>query len=174
MKILALDVASVTGICVGSSGAIPKAWSVDLGKGRSEDARLSQALSMTHGLIVKHNPDLIVIEAAIGGKNASAFLIGLTCCVRGCAFNRGVKAVQVYPATVRKHFVGKAKTSRDFPTLKANAAKKAIKQEVAERARLMGWSIPDLDAADAAATWDWAQATYSKRYQSAPIGGLFG
>lgn len=173
MKIIALDVASVTGICVGDSGADPRAWSVDLGKGRSEDARFSQALRMTQGLIEHHSPDLIAIEAAIGGKNASAFLIGLVANVRGCAFNWGVKTVQVYPATVRKRFLGKAKTSRDFPHLKQAAAKIEIKKEVAAQCRAIGWDVPDLDSADAAATWDWACAQFVPNYQSAPIGGLF-
>lgn len=173
MKILALDIATTTGICVGSSGADPKAWSVDLGKGRSEDERFSNALRLAHGLIETHHPDLIVVEAAIGGKNASAFLIGLVACVRGCAFNRGVKVISTYPATVRKHFMGKAKTSRDFPGMTHAKAKLAIKEEIAARCRLIGWDIEDLDAADAAATWDWACATRVVGHQSVPVGGLF-
>jgi Holliday junction resolvasome RuvABC endonuclease subunit len=147
---------------------------VDLGKGRSEAERFSNVLRLTHGLIERHNPDLIVVEAFIGGKNASAYLIGLVACVRGCAFNRAIKVEMVFPATVRKHFIGKAMTSRDFPGLKPAKAKLAIKQVVMDRCKLLGWDVPDLDASDAAATWDWACAKFARGFQAKPLGELFG
>lgn len=172
MRVLALDIATKTGICVGDAGAVPKAWSVDLGQGRSQDARFSEILKLMHGLMEAHKPDLIVAEAPIGGKNASAFLIGLVACVRGMAANRGIKCETVAPSTVRKHFLGKAKTSKDFPGLSQAKAKLAIKQEVLDRCRLLKWDVPDLDSADAASAWDWACAVYG-RAQSAPVGGLF-
>lgn len=172
MKIIALDVATRTGVCVGNSGADPRAWSVDLGQ-PPDERRFSQILKLTHGLIVEHKPDLIVVEAFIGGKNASAYLIGLVSCARGCAWNHGIRTETVFPATVRKHFLGKALTSRDFPGMKQARAKIAIKERVAAQCRAIGWTVPDLDAADAAATWDWAQATKAPRYQAKPHGGLF-
>lgn len=172
MKIIGMDVATQCGLAVGSSGRDPQCWSVDLGKGMSEDFRLSEMLKLTHGLIATHEPDLIVIEAFIGGKNASAYLIGLVACARGCAANRGIKTVMVFPATVRKHFLGKALTTKDFPGLKQAEAKIAIKERVAAQCRALGWEVPDLDAADAAATWDWAMATHAPGYQ-AKTGGLF-
>lgn len=172
MKICALDIATNTGISTGVSGAKPQTWSVNLGK-PPDDRRFSNVLRLTHGLIEKHEPDLIVVEAFVGGPKASAYLIGLVACVRGCATNRGVKVEMVYPATVRKHFLGISKTTRHFPNLKPAKAKLAIKQEVMDRCRLLGWDVPDLDAADAAATWDWACATKAKRFQAAPTGGLF-
>ena len=173
MKIIALDVATNTGIAVGEPGGKPIAWSVDIGKSLTEDERFSNILRLTQGLIEKHGPDLIVVEAFIGGKHASAFLIGLVACVRACAANRNIPVKMVFPATVRKHFIGKAMTARDFPGLKQAKAKLAIKEVVAERCRLLGWDVPDLDAADAAATWDWACATCAKGYQAAPGGELF-
>lgn len=173
MKIVALDVATQTGICVGRAGADPKAWSVDLGKGRSEDARFSNILRLTQGLIQTHEPDMIVVEAFVGGPKASAYLIGLVACVRGCAANRGIPVELVYPATARKHFIGKAMTGRDFPGLKPAKAKLAIKKVVLDRCHLLGWDVPDLDAADAACAWDWACATKVKNYQAKPHGGLF-
>lgn len=173
MIIAAFDIATVTGLAVGDSGQIPRAWSVDLRKaGKSDEARFSEALRTAHGVIAANKPDLVVVEAPIGGKDANALLIGLAACVRGCAFNHGVRSVTIYPATVRKHFMGEAKTSRDFPGLSQAKAKIAIKKEVAARCRAIGWDITDLDAADAAATWDWAQATYA-RAQTTPVGGLF-
>lgn len=171
MIIVALDIASVTGCAVGSPGRAPKAWSVDLGKGRSEDARFSKALVLTHDLIERYRPDLIAVEAAIGGKFASAFLIGVVACVRGVAANRGVPVRSFTSASVRRHFLGRALAKRDFPTLKPAAATKAIKGEVIARCRLLGWDVPDADSADAAALWDFACATAG--HQTAPSGGLF-
>lgn len=172
MKVLALDIASTTGIAVGVSGCKPACWSVCLGKSKVEDLRLSNALKMADGLITKHNPDLIVIEAFIGGPQASSYLIGLVACVRGQAYSRGLIPELVYPSTVRKHFLGKSKTSRDFPGLKPAKAKLAIKQEVADRCKLLGWDVPDLDAADAAATWDYACSKWARGYQAKTVGGL--
>lgn len=185
MRVIGLDVATNTGIAVGDSSGKPKCWSVNLGdppatgrmskadKDRLDNRRFSNVLKLTHGLISEYKPDLIVVEAFIGGQNASAYLIGLVACIRGCAFNQGVKCELVFPATTRKHFLGKALTSRDFPGLKQAKAKLAIKQKVKARGEAMGWVIPDLDAADAAATWDWACATYARQYQATPHGGLF-
>ena len=173
MKIVALDIATQTGIAVGSSGSNPTCWSVDIGKGLSEAARFSNILKLTQGLIATHEPDLVVCEAFIGGDKASAYLIGLAACVRGCAYNRGIKVEMVFPATVRKHFLGKALTSRDFPGMKVAKAKIAIKERVAAQCRAIGWKVPDLDAADAAATWDWAMATHAPKYQAKTHGGLF-
>ena len=173
MKILAMDVATQCGLAVGDSRSKPKAWSVDLGKGHSEDYRFSEALKLTHGLIETHNPDLIAIEAFIGGKHASAYLIGLVACIRGCAANRSVKCVMVFPATARKHFIGKALTSRDFPGMKQAKAKLEIKKTVQKYCQIRGWNAPDLDSADALAVYDWACATHAPKYQSKPNGGLF-
>lgn len=176
MKILAMDIATNTGIAVGDSRGTPRAWSVDLRQGHakaSEDVRFSEILRLTHGLIVEHEPDLIVVEAFIGGRNASAYLIGLVACVRGCAANRGIKCEMVFPATVRKHFLGKALTSKDFPGMTQARAKIAIKERVAAQCRAIGWTVTDLDAADALATLDWACATKAPRYQAKPHGGLF-
>lgn len=173
MKVVALDVATHTGIAVGSSGDSPKAWSVDLGMRCSEDKRFAEISTLTHGLIKTHKPALIAVEAPIGGKNANAFLIGLVACVRGVSYHMGVKCVVVYPSTVRKHFMGVAKTSKNFPGMSQKNAKIAIKQEVFERCQLLKWDVPDLDASDAAATWDWAMANHVKNYQAKPLGGLF-
>ncbi len=167
----ALDIATRTGVCLMRPGQKPRAWSVDLGAGKSEDERFSSVLLLTHTLIERHKPDLIAIEAAVGGPKASAYLIGLVACVRGCAHNRRTP-VQTYPLnSIRRHFLGKALAVRDFPGLSHHAAKKAIKQAVMDRCRLLGWEVPDADAADAAALADFACATHGA--QTIPTGGLF-
>jgi len=173
MKILALDIATNTGVCVGESGATPKSWSVNLGEGRSQDARFSEVLRLTQGLIQTHNPDFIAVEAAIGGPKASHYLIGLVACVRGCAANRGVNCEGMHLGSIRKHFLGKSYTTKHFPHLKTADAKKAIKGLVMDRCRLLGWHVEDDDAADAAALWDYTCATKVRKFQAVPTGGLF-
>lgn len=172
MIVLAMDVATTTGLCVGQSGADPRAWVVNLGEA-PDDRRFSNVLRLTHELIEKNHPDLIVVEAPIGGPRASAYLIGLVACVRGCAFNRNVRCEVAHLGTVRKHFLGKSLSVKHFPHLKPAAAKKAMKDEVVQRCRLLGWNPQDDNEADAYAIWDWACAVYAPRYQAKPSGELF-
>ncbi len=188
MKILALDVATQTGIAIGSSGGKPKAWSVSLNEGlamniideepadrkmRLDNGRFSNALRLTHGLIHTHKPDFIMIEAAIGGPKASHYLIGLVANIRGCATNHGVLCRGANLGAVRKHFLGRSYGVKDFPHLKPAAAKAAIKGLVMDRCKLLGWEVEDDDSADACAIWDYACATRAKGYQAKPLGGLF-
>lgn len=172
MKVLALDIATNTGIAVGTPGSNPKCWSENLGAPPNA-RRGSNALRLTQRLILEHQPDFIAIEAAIGGKQANAYLIGLVANVEAVAYNRGVKSDRFHSGSVRKHFIGKAYTTRDFPGLSPAKAKLAIKQLVVDRCELLKWSVPNHDAADAAALWDYVCATRVKGYQSKPSGGLF-
>lgn len=171
MKIVALDIASVTGVAVGCPNSSPQCWSVDLGKKLSEEQRFSKALVMTHSVIAEHKPDLIAIEAAVGGPKTSHFLVGLLACVRGCAANRGVPAEVYAIGAIRKHFTGRVWTVKDFPHLKHAAAKAAIKQQVIDRCHLLGWSPQDDNAADALALLDYALAK-NTNHQARIAGGL--
>jgi Holliday junction resolvasome RuvABC endonuclease subunit len=172
MQILALDVATRVGVCVGSSGADPIAFEEYLGKA-SEDERFSNVLRLTQNLIRDHRPDLVAVEAAIGGKTSSPYMTGLVACVRGVCANRRVRCESVHSGSVRRHFLGKALTTRHFPHLSKPAAKKAIKQEVIKRCHLLGFDVTTDNEADAVATWDYAQAKWGSHYQSQPLGGLF-
>lgn len=178
MIILAFDLASVTGVAVGQPGGKPIAWSVDLGKARSEDFRFSQALVLTHKLIEQHKPDLIAIEAPVGGPKTSHFLVGLVACVRGCAFNRRVKIESFNIASIRKHFCGGHVTSAAYghldPKKRKGAARAAGKALVMQKCRLLGWDAEDDNAADACALWDAACSQQSRSHQVATVGGLFG
>lgn len=178
MILLALDLASVTGVAVGSPGGAPTTWSVDLGKARSEDLRFSQALILTHKLIERHKPDLIAIEAPVGGPKTSHFLVGLVACVRGCAFNRKVRIEAYNIASIRKHFCGGHITSAAYghlePKRRKNAARAAGKNAVIQRCRQLGWTVDDDNAADAAALWDYACALESRAHQISSLPGLFG
>lgn len=174
MKILALDIATNTGIAIGSAGRDPQCWSVNLGEGRSHGERFSNIYKLVQGLQDLHKPDITIAEAAIGGKNASAYLQGLISVAQAASFGGRYRMVDVVaPGTVRKHFIGKAYTSRDFPGMSQAKGKIAIKELVKARAELLGWIIPDLDAADAAATWDWACVKYVKKHHAKPSGRLF-
>lgn len=177
MIVLALDLAGVTGVAVGSPGGQPAAWSVDLGKARSEDFRFSQALVLTQKLIQTHKPDLIAIEAPVGGPKTSHFLVGLVACVRGCAFNHRVKIESFNIASIRKHFVGGHITSSAYkhldPKKRKGAAREAGKSLVMQKCRLLGWEAEDDNAADACALWDAACSQLSRSHQISTIGGLF-
>lgn len=171
MKILALDIAINTGVAFGSSVSVPRTWTVNLGK-PPHAQRFSNALRMTQELIQANDPDLVVVEAAIGGPKASAFLIKLVGCVEGVCWNRSVKCETLHLGTIRKHFLGKALTTRHFPHLKPADAKKAIKMKVVQQCGARGWSVENDDEADALALWDYACATYAPRYQAKTVGGL--
>lgn len=169
--ILSLDIATRTGIAVGKPGSVPVAWSEDLGKGRSEDARLSRMLALTSQLIEEHCPDLMAVEIPAIGERANLLLIGLAACARGVACNRGVVLLPCAANSVRKHFLGRALTARDFPALSRSKAKREIKNTVIRRCALLGWGDLDGDAADAAAQWDFACA--KTKHPTKMPGGLF-
>lgn len=171
MRIAALDIATTTGICAGEAGATPTWWEVNLGE-PPDGRRFSNILRLTQGILEAHRPDLVVVEAAIGGAKASAYLIGLVACVRGCAWNRGVRCEMAHLGSIRKHFLGRALTVKDFPALKPAAAKKAMKAEVVKRCHLLGWKVDTDNEADAVALWDYACAIYGNT-QAKPLGGLF-
>lgn len=163
MKVLAFDTATKTGVAIGSAGETPRAFSVDLGK-VDWCIRFSRTLRLTHKLITEHKPDLVVVEAFVGGPKANTDLAGLVACVLGESDRLKVKTATYYPATVRKHFLGGVSKSSRTP----------IKVQVAQRCAMLGWDVGDTDAADAAALWDYACAVRSRSHQMATVGGLFG
>jgi hypothetical protein len=168
---MAFDIATQTGVAFGPAGGTPRAVSVDLGKGLPEAQKFSRMLRLVDDFLTRHEPDLVVYEAAIGGANSSQYLIGLVGCLRGAAFNHRLDPKAVYLAGVRKHFIGKNLTSKDFPGLGSYAAKKEIKRVVVNRCRSLGWDVEDDNEADACAAWDYACATMAG-VQARP-GGLF-
>lgn len=173
MKILALDLATNTGICVGLAGGDPLAWSENLGRG-SDDIRFGNLIKLTERLIAQHEPELVVIEAAIGGPKSSQYLVGLVACVKGVCARSGVPVEAMHLSSIRRHFLGKVLRVTDYPGMSRAAAKKAIKGEVMKRCAQLGWQVNgDDDAADAAALWEYACATKVRSHQTKPVGGLF-
>jgi Holliday junction resolvasome RuvABC endonuclease subunit len=173
-KVLALDVATSMGCAFGRPQERPVSWSYDFGKWRDHDARFAQAMRFIREMHKQLLPDLIAIEAPIGGKDANAYLVGMVACMRGQARDLGMVTVEYHAATVRKYFIGKALTSRHFPGLAQAKAKIEIKQRVAERCRELGWEFPNLDAADALSLWSYACSEENREHGSETVGGLFG
>lgn len=173
MKILALDVATVMGVAFGRPQTAPVTWTVGFGEVRDHDARFAKAIRFIRQMHHDLAPDLVVIEAAIGGKDANAFLIGLVACIRGAAKDLGIKTAVYANASIRKHFIGKHLTKRDFPHLSETAATKAIKAQVFNRCRALGWAVSDYDQSDAAALWDYACAHESMAHHLTSLPGMF-
>lgn len=160
LKVLAFDTATVTGCAFGVAGGKPRAWSVDLGKA-AWPVRFAKTLRMTEAYVERFKPDLVVVEAFVGGPKANTDLAGLVACVLGQASRMGCNTASYYPATIRKHLLGTISKS-----------KVPIKSRVYAQCRLLGWDVPDLDAADAVAAWAYACAVHSKVHTN-DIGGLF-
>lgn len=173
MKVLAVDLAATTGVAFGRPLTAPESWTVDFIKWRDE-ARLARVIRWVLHIQASLTPDLIAVEAPIGGKDANAMLIGMVACLRGQAHALGIRSVFYHAASVRHHFIGKSLTSRHFPDLKQAEAKLAIKNVVKQRCISLGWEPKTLDEADACALWDYACARESMEHQVANVGGLFG
>lgn len=172
VKVLAFDIATSTGVAWGVAGETPRACTHDLGKGLSEAQRFAKLIKIAHMHIQARAPDLIAYEAPIGGKDASAYLIGLAACVQGAAAACGYEPEQIWISQYRKHFLGKHVIARDFPGVTKAQAKRQIKTLVVNRCRALGWRPTNDDEADAMAIWDFACAKH-RAHQSVPVGGLF-
>ena len=170
MKIIAFDIARNTGIAIGETGGDPKAWSINLGA--THDQRFAKALQITSKLIRAHKPDLIVIEDVVGRAKTPHVNVMIIGCVRGVAHDRKVPVKMYDVAEIRKHFLGRNVTKRDFPNMTQNQSRKAIKALVIKRCQLLNWDVKNDDQADACAIWDYA-ASLHRSHQSAPLGGLF-
>lgn len=161
MKVLAFDTATKTGVAFGEAGQKPVSFSINLG---SVDwpLRFARLLKATNALIAKYEPDLVTVEAFVGGPKANSNLVGLVACVQGEAARVGVNVASYYPASIRKHFLGGIRS------------KAPIKSQVFARCRMLGWNVQDTDAADALALWDYTCAQHSRAHQMTTIGGMFG
>lgn len=173
MKIVAIDAATVNRIAVGDTDGNVKFWSHQLGKkGASQEARFAASMHMVNGLIKSHSPDLVVIEAAIGGHNANAFLIGLVACIRGVCYARNIRCEVVTSQSVRRYFLGYTPRRSNFPNLSAVDARKAIKQVVIDRCKAVGWHPKDDNQADALAMFDYACAKFGRSFVTSVPGGM--
>lgn len=159
MIILALDLATTTGVAVGSPGNRPICFTENLGNaGEHHGARFAQAFRMTKRLIQQYKPDLIAIEAPIGTagggtKNRPLVLMGIRACVMGVSHMMHVPTEQHEVGTIRKHFLGVGNLKRDD-----------AKRATIGRCRSLGWTVMNDNEADAAALWDYACARLSRSH----------
>jgi len=167
--ILALDLASKTGVAVGS--ASPIAFTEVLGAtGTAHGQRFLNAFTMTRRLIKKYSPDLIALEAPIGvhgggSKKRPEVLMGLRGCVMAAAHYDKVPFEQYEVSTIRVHFLGKG--NGRLKRVDAKAA--TIKQ-----CGILGWQVENDDEADSCALWSLAMARHSRSFgfSTTPMGAL--
>jgi hypothetical protein len=173
--IIALDLGTNLGVACGRAGSKPECCSVRLKTaGEHRAVAFSNLLDFLVGRFEAHLPALVVKEKMLhlaalmkvsGGSDDNFRMhAGLHGVVEGLCGRYGVAWTEAADSTVRKHFLGRAK-------LGDRAATKAA---VVARCHLLGLlpkGCGDDNVADAAATWDWAAATYGR--ESATTRELF-
>lgn len=163
--IFALDLASRTGFAVGRPGAYPRSGTVVLKKkGEHRRIALGNMVAWLNEEWTRERPALVVKEAAFSLQafrdhaNAESTVLmtyGLHGIVEAMAVRFGIRIEEGHPATIRKHFLGKARCGTRAQT------KAAVIQRCHVLA-LMPKISHDADRADALATWDWAAATFGR------------
>lgn len=163
MRILALDLATATGVAFGHSEAVPQTLTERLGEpGDSHPSRFSNALNMANILIKKFRPQYVVLEKPIaagpvGGEARAQLALGLRACVMGVCKMRNVP-VREYPiSTVRKHFIGHGGLGGEV-----------AKQAVLNRCRTLGWDVRNDNEGDACAVWDYARYQLARKTSLPP------
>lgn len=158
MKLIALDLASTTGVAIGDTGDRPYCHTERMGPpGSSHGQRFTQMLRMTKRLILQHEPDVIVVEQAIaggvkGGQERVQLAMGYRAAVMITCFAQNLRVEEYAVSSIRKHFIGDGKM----------AGRKA-KAAVMARCRHLGWHAENDNESDAAAAWDYARARLTGR-----------
>lgn len=153
MRMLALDLASVTGWAVGEPGMLLAHGSIRFAsKGASHEAIFANAYEWMNDKISVYAPRLIVWEAPLAtsfsrGKttsDTSTILFGLPAVVGTCAYRRGIYDIRkAETRAVRLHFIGQ------------NPKRAVAKPMVMRQCAAHGWDVTDDNEADALATWSY-------------------
>ena len=174
--ILALDIATTTGVCEGRAGDVPKFYTVKFAKeGDEHEDAFERALRWIADRLAVNRPDVIVVEAPI---NPAAFLgkydeetgrmgmtsnpettirlMGLWATIAAAAKVKGITYRRARVQTVRKSFLGHG-------NLKGAEAKR----RAMEMCKLLGWSPNNRDESDAGCVWFWTCQHFAPRL--API-----
>lgn len=155
--ILALDVASKTGVAFGRPGEIPRLQTIDF-RGEDELPGLyGRAVTWMATRLRDEPPDLVVIERVVPPSGAMGFTnhdttmtsIGLFAILCGIVHCKSIRLELAPISTWRKNFLGKG-----------NYPGKVAKQMAVDRCKLLGWDAPDNNAAEAAGIWSWAAGIY--------------
>ncbi|WMT90120.1 hypothetical protein [Pelagibacterium sp. H642] len=154
MKVMALDVATVTGWAVGEIGSKPLSGALRFaGKGTAHPRLWLKAMIWMHDQLKIHRPDVVYMEAAInsasleGKSNPTTFVLlnGLQAVLATAVESRlPVSAKTIKVNTVRKHFLGAG-------NIPGKVAKPMAKAKCIE----LGWVDDDasFDRCDALAVW---------------------
>lgn len=152
-RVLALDLASVSGWAVGEPGMLLAHGSIRFAsKGASHEAIFANAYQWTADKIATYGPNLIVWEAPLSTSfkrgsttnDTTTLLFGLPAIVGCCAYQRGIYDIRkAETRAVRMHFIGQ------------NPKRTIAKPMVMRQCRAQGWDITDDNEADALATWSY-------------------
>jgi len=151
--ILALDLGSVTGVCVGTAGgsALCGSWRMAPGAGAEVGEFFASFQGYLLGALVTHRPSLIAFEAPWLGPHLATNmhtarrLLGMPAIVEMHAHMQKIDCVEVPPASARKVFTGSGK---------------ANKTEVQHWAARRGFGAANHHEADACAVWFFAATAH--------------
>jgi len=157
MKVAGLDIATMTGVCLGEPGQTPEFWTEDLGRGLPHEERGAKLLRLVHELITKHDVSAIGIEAPVKArhdkKSTNELLMGLVFNARSWAALRQIPCRTFEVGQIDKHFLGAKQIGRENR-----------KRSIMGRCQMLGWSPQTEDEADAGAVWDIMCAHQSPAY----------
>jgi hypothetical protein len=167
MRVLALDLATRSGFAVdGPNTCPPIAGTYTLAsKGSARGLSFLRFSEWLYEMIGAHDVGLVAYEAPIFGnvpmnKNTGTLLIGLGAMCEMMATSRNVAYFSAHIQTVRAHFVGAGRPAKP-------------KEAVMGRCRMLGWDVPDHNAADAAAVWAYTKARFDKGFRLEAATPLF-
>lgn len=151
-RVLALDLATVSGFAIGRPGEEPQSGSVRFAsKGASHNAIAGGALRWLISFTKEHAVDEAVIEEAVHKKQWKSSTAsddvtgGLIFLARGVLYERGVYKISTAPVnSVRKFFLGEG-----------NLPREEAKHRTVMRCRALCWDPDGDDSADALAMWAW-------------------
>lgn len=152
MKVLALDVATTTGVAIGDGTEPPQSFKVSF-KGSCRGAIGDEFRKWLRPYVIGEKPDLIVFEAPLvqkkdQGANTPRLLMGMAMVVEMVAASRFTRCEDVNVDTWRKSFFGHAKNF-DERGLKRN-----WKTEAVNLCGMLGWGVGGShDAAEACGVW---------------------
>ena len=156
-KILALDVATKTGVAEGRPGEVPRLQTIDF-RGKDDLTGLYGRATLWMATKLRDDPPVLVViekpvppSAAFGHTNhdTSMITIGMFGIFCGIVHCKGIHLEIAPISTWRKHFIGKG-----------NYPGPIAKQMALDRCKLLGWDAVDDNAAEAAGIWSWAGAIF--------------
>jgi hypothetical protein len=157
--VLALDIATRTGWCLGEPGGPPKYGSIRF-EGSSHEMRWAAAAHWAAGFYRKHRPGALAYEtpgiyhSRKTNIDTKVFLGGLVGITAGTIHACGMPADMIFRADtpdVRRHFI------------QANPKRAIAKDLTKAKCRELGYEIQDDDEADAIAVWHFACAYFEPR-----------